>query len=235
MWKKNRFNKLKYVILLLHLIFFFCLPGWSQPISLTRYYSDTTSIVKRELAKIASRPFQPNPDSLLNTISLLLSYQTWSKAQPIEYFTPTDVLADIYTHKAQSEWMLGMFKYALLPYFIQMESGLLPVMESSIANLDSTQIYFGRVNKYMVGLSLEINRVDSTFAALLNHNLKATFQDLKHQHNINSLMQFSPKEQIITTYDSIQMQFSKQMINQSLSKWFATGFLENQKNNSPSD
>jgi hypothetical protein len=200
--------------------------GYSQPVSLTRFLGDSSSVVKNELAKMAAQPFDAHADSIIKHIATLIAYQAWSKTKRIEYFTTPAEKADIYSDRAQSEWMLGMFKFAVLPYFVTMESGVLPVLESGIAHLDSTQYYFGKVNPYLVGQSLIINRIDSCYASLISSKLRDLTKKIKSDKNLLEMHKFQYFTEGINSFDSIRVRFPQTAIDQSLSLWFFEGLSD---------
>ena len=214
--------------LLISFLILHSLSAFAQPISLTRYLEDSTSVVKNELARIGSRPFDAHPDSIIKHIATVLSYQAWSKTKRIEYFTTTAEKADIYTHRAQSEWMLGMFKFAVLPSFVKSESGVLPILESGIAHFDSTQHYFGKVNQYLVGQALIINRVDSCYASLLDSKLLDLTQRIKKATNLNQMHEFRYFFEAINAFDSIRVRYPQSAIEYSMSYWFIEGLQDYQ-------
>jgi hypothetical protein len=209
------------------LIFWFLLltslDASSQPVSLTRYLEDSTSVVKNELARIGYRPFDAHADSIIKHIATVLSYQAWSKTKRIQYFTTPAEKAEIYTHRAQSEWMLGMFKYAVLPHFLETESGILPILESGIAHFDSTQHYFGKVNQYLVGQALVINRIDSCYASFLDSKLVDLTSNIKVATNLNQMHEFRYFFEAINAFDSIRVRFPQSAIQYSMSYWFVEG------------
>lgn len=214
----------KYWALVLGLIIL-SVSAQSQPTSLFRYRSDTTSAVKRELAMLVSRPFSPQYDSVLKNISILMSYNIWSKSYRIDYATPIKDVVDITTHKAQSEWLLGMFKVAVLQDLIKMESGVLPLLDVSVAHLDTSAACFGRVNKYMVGQAKLINQIDSSFAKMIELDLKDLLKKIENEASFESAKQFDLKTRGYDLFALIEKKYSQNDIEQSLSYWLVSSLV----------
>ncbi|TNE74304.1 hypothetical protein EP331_02065 [bacterium] len=207
-----------------------CASGWidaiAQPVSLIRYRSDTTSVVKRDLAFLVSRPFNHSQDSLLKNLNVLMAYEAYSYDNAIDYTTPIDKRVDIYTHKAQAEWLLGMFKLALLEHYIKMESGALPLLEKSVGHLDSTIYYYGKTNRYVLGQSLLVNRVDSAFAKIVLDDLKGYVNRMEQEQNMDALYGFNLKSRAEELFDTIRKGYKDEFINQSLTYWIMLGLKD---------
>lgn len=196
----------------------------AQPISLIRYLSDTTSVVKQQMARLVSRPFAPEYDSVLKNISILLSYDTWSKTKPISYYTPEAEKADIYAHKAQSEWMLGFFKVSVLQEYLKMESGVLPLLQTSITHFDSTVVNYGKVNLYLVGQSRKINRIDSAFAKIVGDDLKEMYFRMEQEQNFEAARGFDIREKGLNLFEEVRHKYNQNDIEQSLTYWLVQSF-----------
>ena len=208
------------------IIFCSSLSLFAQPVSLFRYRSDTTSAVKQQMALLVSRPFAPEYDSVLKNLSLLMAYDTFSKSKRLDYTTPTHALADIYSHKAQSEWMLGMFKIAALPTLIRMESGVLPLLESSIGHLDSTVVFYGKVNKYMIGQGKSLNQIDSTFAKLIGDDVHQLLTRMEIDQNFEAARNFNLKARGLALFAILEKKFKKADVEQSLSYWLVSSLKD---------
>jgi hypothetical protein len=198
----------------------------AQPISLLRYRSDTTSVVKRALGDLVSRPFVPKHDTLLKHISVLMAYEAFSKSTAIDYTTPIDKKVDFYTHKAQSEWMLAIYKAALVEHYAKNESGVLPLLDKTIAHFDSSTYYYGKVNQYMVGQAKLINRVDSAFAQIIGDDLKGYIEKMQAAQNMDIIRGFTIKDRAEELFDTVRKEFPEEFVHQSLTYWIMMGFKD---------
>ncbi len=198
----------------------------AQPISLLRYRSDTTSVVKRALGDLVSRPFVPKHDTLVKHISILMAYEAFSKSSTIDYTTPIDKKVDFYTHKAQSEWMLALYKASLIEHYAKMESGVLPLLDKTIAHFDSSTYYYGKVNQYMVGQAKLINRVDSAFAQIIGDDLKGYLEKMQAAQNMDLIRGFTIKARAEELFDTVRKEFPEEFVHQSLTYWIMMGFKD---------
>lgn len=157
-----------------------------------------------------------------------MSYNIWSKSYRLDYTTPIKEAVDINTHRAQSEWLLGMFKVAVLQDFIKMESGVLPLLEVTIGHLDTSATCYGKVNQYMVGQSKSTNQIDSAFAKMIEIDLKDLLKKIEIESSFESAKQFDLKTRGHDLFAILEKRFSQNDIEQSLTYWLVIS-LEGKK------
>jgi hypothetical protein len=177
-------------------------------------------------------PMYPQADSVRRHIPLISAYLEYNALRRPAWFTPLSDRQALFFERARAHMLGGMFKAVVMADLARSESGVLPVTESAIADLDSAAFYLRKIEPYANGPFLRVSLADRNMALVMSDSLKNVLSEIKKTHSFYPAMVFSPwfiiKEVVTAQPDSLRSADTP-----SVSNWLYKGAVKVQQRNRP--
>lgn len=147
--------------------------------------------VTDRIGLLLNQPPSTHPDSIKKVIPLLNAYQELAYQKRPAWHTPLSDRQELFLHRAKSHFLSGIFKTAWMQELAQTESGVLPVIESAIADLDSAAFYLRKIEPYAEGTVFNMSTVDGSTARAISDSLKALSLQMKTEQSVYASQLFS--------------------------------------------
>lgn len=199
---------------------------WASAVSIGGAQSrDTSRAVDVQVRELLNRPFIADFDTTLTHLHQIQPYHFWADKRRVDMFTGIEQRLDIYQAKAESELLMGLHKAILMKKYDEMGSGVLPLLDASIAHLDSARVYYGNINQYAVSsLKMKI-RLDSTFAHYVQDSLMRTRQDIRNERNFVPVQQMDIWQMLSGSFDRASADIDS-LPKTSIAVWVGEGIKE---------
>jgi hypothetical protein len=172
----------------LFLLLSFSLSAASQGVA----QADTYHSIPERAEQVVNGPIWPHADSIKKHLPLVTAYLEYNVLRRPQWFTPLSDRTALFFERGRAHMLGGMIKAVMMADLAHSESGVLPVTESAIADLDSAAFYFRKIEPFATGEHLRIALADRQLALAMTDSLKLVLEQIKATYSYYPAMQFSP-------------------------------------------
>jgi hypothetical protein len=154
--------------------------------------ADSVSNILDQVKDLRHTSFSQEHDSLRQALNVVEAYRQWAYRKPVYHWSlARSQRITNAEHRAEAELMAGFLTGAILQNHIDTGSGVLPLLDASIAHLDSARVYYHQVANFMVSQSTGRIETDATIAEMLADSLNQLRTQLIQASNYNLIRRFS--------------------------------------------
>ena len=189
-----------------------------------------------QVRDITGNPFAATDSAIRAHLTPLMLYHELAMRKKAGFPLSLAERLDLWQEKARASLLLGTHQALAITTLGSSDDGILPLLDVSVAHLDSAEVFYGKVTAYSVsGLDRQLRR-DSTFAGRLSHRLDSVRLAIGKTASFEPVKMFDLWQAVRSacTCSGDAPEIDKgQAAERSLARWFYDGALRRQKREHP--
>ena len=174
------------LIIVIYLILGICGDGYAQ-----NSPADSAETILTRIDRLMTSPPTNDPKQALFNLNLVTAYYSWAMSFKVGWGTPLEDLVTIYQNRGRAYCLMASHKTLAIMQYARQESGVLPLLDVSIANFDTAAYYFQKVEPYVLQGTQAMTKTDKWYSKSMSDSLKIMRSEIKQSLSFMPAIEFN--------------------------------------------